>query len=102
MGEVSVEAGCPFELVNVSVDNFLAEKIEIEIILVITERLFDLLPSSKETKVYEGCYAHARNSRPSKLIDKLERKEEQVYPDSMSDVNGIDERKGGSQNSLKG
>lgn len=42
----------------------------------LTERLFNLLSSGKETKIDERCYTHARNSRPPKLINELEGKEE--------------------------
>jgi len=76
MSEVRVKAGCPFKLVDVFMDDVLTEGIEIEIVLVITERLFNLFPGSEETKIDERRDAHACNSRPSELIDELERKEE--------------------------
>jgi len=83
------------------VDDFLTEEIKVKVILIVTERLFYLFSSCDKAKINKRGDCDTWYCGPSELIDKLERQEEKVYPDGMSDVSGIDERKWGSQDPLK-
>jgi len=101
MRDVGIQAGRPFETINIFVDDFLTEEIEVKVILIVTKRLFYLFSGCNKAKINKSSDCDTRYCGPSKLVDKLERQEEKVYPDGMPDVSRIDERKWGSQDPLK-
>ena len=66
---------------DIRMNNLLAEHIEVKIVLVVTEGLFNFFTSSNETEVDDGGDGDTRNAEVAEVFDELEGEEEEVDPD---------------------
>jgi len=70
-----------------------AEVVEIQVIEVIVERVFNFLANFEETKVQEGSEAGSGNGEPTKVLDNLEGKSQKINPDRHAEMSLVCEWK---------
>jgi len=101
MRKISIQTWNTFQAINIFVDDFLAEEVQVEIILVVAKWLLDLFSGSEKSQVDERGDTDNGYRTPATLVDELEGQEEEIYPNGVSDMCRVYERQRSSQDPLQ-